>query len=84
ENRAPYEFTLGSGSVIEGWQLGLGDMCIGEKRKLIIPPALGYGDKGIRATIPPMATLVFETELLAINGNDGRKAEQKEGKKEEL
>ncbi|KAG9049444.1 hypothetical protein FS837_010248 [Tulasnella sp. UAMH 9824] len=43
-------------------------MCIGEKRKLVIPPDLAYGEKGIRYQIPRMATLVFEIELLAING----------------
>ncbi|KIO29404.1 hypothetical protein M407DRAFT_242632 [Tulasnella calospora MUT 4182] len=70
ENRKPYEFKLGSRSVIEGWDQGLQDMCVGEKRKLIIPPDLAYGDKGIRYQIPPMATLIFEVQLLSINPKD--------------
>ncbi|KAG9049443.1 Peptidyl-prolyl cis-trans isomerase fpr2 [Tulasnella sp. UAMH 9824] len=84
ENRTPYEFKLGSRSVIEGWDQGLKDMCIGEKRKLIIPPDLAYGEKGIRYQIPPLATLIFEVELLAINGNEGSKEESREERKEEL
>lgn len=52
----PISFRLGSGQVIEGWDKGLIDMCVGEKRKLTIPPELGYGDRGI-GPIPPKATL---------------------------
>ncbi|ORY48635.1 hypothetical protein BCR33DRAFT_714371 [Rhizoclosmatium globosum] len=54
--------------VIKGWDQGLLDMCIGEKRKLIIPPALGYGDRGAGAKIPGGSVLVFTVELLKING----------------
>ncbi|KAG8949755.1 FK506-binding protein 2A [Tulasnella sp. 424] len=79
QNRSPYKFKLGSRSAIEGWDLGLKDMCIGEKRKLVIPPDLAYGDKGIRYQIPPMATLIFEVELVAINEKD-----EKDGNKKEL
>ncbi|CCE86038.1 Piso0_005683 [Millerozyma farinosa CBS 7064] len=61
----PISFRLGSGQVIEGWDKGLIDMCVGEKRKLTIPPELGYGDRGI-GPIPPKATLVFTTELVDV------------------
>jgi len=64
--RGPFEFTLGAGQVIQGWDQGLNAMCIGEKRKLKIPAALGYGDRGAGADIPPGADLVFEVELLDI------------------
>ncbi|KAI8065928.1 hypothetical protein BC940DRAFT_229307, partial [Gongronella butleri] len=62
----PLEFTLGTGMVIPGWDQGLKNMCIGEKRKLIIPPNMAYGDRGAGSAIPPKATLVFEVELVDI------------------
>lgn len=62
----PFEFPLGSGWVIKGWEEGVDGMAIGEKRELIIPAALGYGARGAGAVIPPNATLLFEVELLAI------------------
>jgi hypothetical protein len=65
--RKPFTFELGSGMVIKGWDQGLLDMCIGEARRLTIPPSLAYGHGGVGA-IPPDATLVFETELMAIDG----------------
>ncbi|KAI9666191.1 MAG: hypothetical protein M1821_004126 [Bathelium mastoideum] len=64
----PFRFTLGLGQVIKGWDEGLQDMCIGEKRTLKIPPTLGYGDAGAGALIPGGATLVFDTELRGIFG----------------
>ncbi|RAL02497.1 peptidylprolyl isomerase family protein FPR2 [Aspergillus ibericus CBS 121593] len=65
----PLKFKLGSGRVIKGWDQGLLDMCIGEKRKLTIPPEYGYGDRGV-GPIPGGATLIFETELVGIDGVD--------------
>lgn len=63
----PFEFRLGAGQVIKGWDQGLVGMCEGERRRLVIPSGLGYGDRGAGAKIPPGATLVFEVELLKIN-----------------
>jgi hypothetical protein len=65
--REPFKFVLGAHQVIKGWDQGLLDMCIGEGRKLIIPPVLGYGDRGM-GKIPAGSTLVFETELMGIDG----------------
>ena len=66
EGRDPFTFTLGVGSVIKGWDLGVKGMKVGGKRKLTIPPELGYGDQGAGTVIPPGATLVFEIELLSV------------------
>ncbi|KAI1131880.1 hypothetical protein F5Y10DRAFT_36754 [Nemania abortiva] len=63
----PFGFQLGAGRVIKGWDEGLLDMCIGEKRTLTIPPELGYGNRGM-GPIPAGSTLVFETELMGIQG----------------
>lgn len=63
--RGPFKFHFGAGEVIKGWDEGLKDMCVGDKRKLTIPPHMGYGSRGI-GPIPGGATLVFEVELLEI------------------
>lgn len=62
----PLEFALGKGEVIQGWDEGVAGMKIGEKRTLVVPPALGYGDQGAGGVIPPNATLVFKVELLGV------------------
>lgn len=66
DRNEPFEFTLGAGSVIKGWDQGVVGMKVGGKRKLAIPPDLGYGAAGKPPTIPPAAGLKFDVELVEI------------------
>ena len=66
DRREPFQFQLGTGQVIAGWDQGVATMRVGDKVRMTIPPELAYGRHGYPGAIPPNATLVFEVELLAV------------------
>jgi FKBP-type peptidyl-prolyl cis-trans isomerase FkpA len=67
DRRTPFDFQLGAGLVIKGWDQGVQGMKVGGQRTLVIPASLGYGARGAGGVIPPNATLIFEVELLGVN-----------------
>merc|ERR1711918_282621 len=67
DSGVPFTFTLGQGQVIQGWDQGLVGICPGEKRKLVVPPSLAYGDMGAGGVIPGGATLDFDVECVKVN-----------------
>ncbi|SPO29413.1 probable FPR1 - peptidyl-prolyl cis-trans isomerase, FK506-binding protein [Ustilago trichophora] len=69
--RGPFETAIGVGRVIQGWDQGVPQLSLGERAKLIIPANEGYGARGAGGVIPPNADLIFDVELLAINGKRG-------------
>ncbi|CAE6484376.1 unnamed protein product [Rhizoctonia solani] len=75
DRNQPFDFTIGSGQVIRGWEEGLLNMCVGEKRKLTISPSFGYGENGFPPVIPGGSTLVFDVELLGIKNRKEEKSE---------
>jgi len=66
DRKQPFDFTLGAGQVIQGWDEGFAGMKVGGKRTLIIPPEMGYGARGAGGVIPPNASLIFDVELLDV------------------
>ena len=66
DRQAPFGFLLGAGKVIRGWDEGVVGMKVGGQRTLIIPPAMGYGERGAGGVIPPNATLVFDVQLVSV------------------
>jgi FKBP-type peptidyl-prolyl cis-trans isomerase FkpA len=67
DRKDPFQFVLGAGQVIAGWDIGVASMKVGDKVKLTIPPELAYGRAGYPGAIPPNSTLIFDVELLGID-----------------
>jgi len=76
----PFETYIGQGNVIKGWDRGMLGLCKGSKRRLIIPPDMGYGDQGAGGSIPGGATLIFDTQLVAISEPRKSKKKRRYGK----
>jgi FKBP-type peptidyl-prolyl cis-trans isomerase len=68
DRRSPFSFPLGGGRVIRGWDEGVAGMRVGGRRTLVIPPEMAYGNRGAGGVIPPDATLIFEIELIGVDG----------------
>lgn len=66
DRNQPFQFSLGQGQVIRGWEEGVAGMRVGDRRQLIIPAELGYGSRGAGGIIPPNATLIFDVEVVAL------------------
>ncbi len=67
DRNKPFQFRIGQGMVIQGWDQGFAKLSLGEKARLTVPPLMAYGNRGFPGLIPPMSTLVFDVELLKID-----------------
>lgn len=67
DRNRPFQFRIGQGMVIQGWEQGFAKLSLGEKARLTVPPLMAYGERGFPGLIPPMSPLIFDVELLKIN-----------------